>query len=89
MKLHWRMFIIWLYILYFPFDVNSNPFSFQQNKHLVSLSTCIEPCSTKIKNGNKKRETCGIVYKDFKCCLEYTKVKDGLIEYECLCCNKN
>ena len=23
------------------------------------------------------------------CCLEYTNIKDDLIEYKCLCCNKN
>ena len=28
-------------------------------------------------------------YKDFECCLEYTSVKDNLIEYKCVCCNKN
>ena len=24
-----------------------------------------------------------------KCCFEYTKFKDDLIEYKCVCCNKN
>ena len=45
----------------------------------------------KIKYGhnNKKSETCGIKYKDCGCCLEYTNIKDDLIEYTCLCCNKN
>ena len=38
---------------------------------------------------NKKCETCGIKYKDCDCCLEYTNVKDNLIEYKCLCYNKN
>ena len=28
-------------------------------------------------------------YKDCKCCLEYTNNKNDLIEYKCLCCNKN
>ena len=28
-------------------------------------------------------------YKDCKCCLEQTNVKDDLIEYKCLCCNNN
>ena len=37
---------------------------------------------------NKKRETCGIKYKDCECCLEYKNVKVDLIEYKCLCCNK-
>ena len=45
----------------------------------------------KLKYGNdhKKCETCGIKYKDRECCLEYTKIKDDLIEYKYLFCNKN
>ena len=38
---------------------------------------------------DKKWETCGIKCKDCECCLEYTSVKDNLIEYKCLCWNKN
>ena len=36
----------------------------------------------KIKYGhhNKKRETCGIKYKNCGCCLECTNIKDDLIE---------
>ena len=37
----------------------------------------------------KKCETCVIKYKNCECCLEYTNVKDDIIEYKCLCCNKN
>ena len=37
----------------------------------------------------KRCETCGIKYRECKCCLEYTNVKNILIEYKCLCCNKN
>ena len=46
---------------------------------------------TKCKFGhdNKKYETCGIKYKDCKCWLEYTNVKDDLIVCRCLYCNKN
>ena len=46
---------------------------------------------TKCKYGyhNKKYETCGMKYKDCQCCIEYTNVKDGLIEHKCFCCNKN
>ena len=36
-----------------------------------------------------KRETCLIEYKDCDCFLEYTCLKDDLIEYKCLCFNKN
>ena len=38
---------------------------------------------------NKKCGTYGIKYKHFECCLEYTNVKDELIEYRCLFCDKN
>ena len=34
-------------------------------------------------------KTCKIKYKDCDYFLEYTKFKDDLIEYKCLCCNKN
>ena len=37
----------------------------------------------------KKCETCRIKYKDWDYCLEYINVKDDLIEYKCLCYNKN
>ena len=40
--------------------------------------------NTMIKNVN-----CGIEYKYCGCFLVYTNVKDYLIEYICLCCNKN
>ena len=38
---------------------------------------------------NKKCETCGIKNKDGECCLAYTNVKDDLLEYICLCCDRN
>ena len=36
-----------------------------------------------------KGGTCGIKYKDCKCCLEYTNLKDDLILYKYLCCHRN
>ena len=38
---------------------------------------------------DKKCETCGIRYKHWNCFREHTNFKDDLIEYKCLCCNKN
>ena len=38
---------------------------------------------------NKKCVTCGIKYKDCECCVECTNVKDDLILFKCLCCNRN
>ena len=40
----------------------------------------------KCKCGLYGKKSSGIKYKDYKCCLEYTNVKDGLIEQKC---NKN
>ena len=37
----------------------------------------------------KKCETCRIKYKYCNSFLEYINIKDDLIEYKCLCCNKN
>ena len=37
----------------------------------------------------KKCETRGIKHKDCECCLEYTNIKDDLIQCKCLCCNKD
>ena len=46
---------------------------------------------TKFKYGHddKKCKTWGIKYKDCDCFVDYTNFKDNLIEYKCLCCNKN
>ena len=43
----------------------------------------------KYENIDKKFETCGIRYKDCGCFLDNTDFRDDLIEYKCLCCNKN
>ena len=37
----------------------------------------------------KKCESCGIKYKYYDYLLEYANFKDDLIEYKCLCFNKN
>ena len=37
----------------------------------------------------KNKKTGGIKFKDCECYLEYTSFKDDLVEYKCLCCNKN
>ena len=41
------------------------------------------------EHDDKKYETCGIKYNYCDFFLEYTNFKDDLIEYKCLCCNKN
>ena len=37
----------------------------------------------------KKMEACGIKYNNCECFLECVNIKDDLIEYKCLYCNKN
>ena len=36
-----------------------------------------------------RHDDCGITLDVCNCFLEYTNFKDDLIEYKCLCCNKN
>ena len=53
------------------------------------LSEGIHGIKCKYRHDNKKCETCGIKYKCCDCFLGYTNFKDDLMEYKCLCCNKN
>ena len=54
-----------------------------------NLSEGIYRIKCKFGHDDKKCETYGIRYKYCNCFLEYTIFKDDLIEYKCLCCNKN
>ena len=54
-----------------------------------NLSERIHKIKCKFGYDNKKCRTCGIIYKNCDCFLEHTNFKDNLIEYKCLCCNKN
>ena len=74
------------YILQF---IDSARFMASSLSNLVSnLSEKIHRIKCKFGHNDKKSETCGIKYKYCDCFLEYTKFKDDLIEYKCLCCNK-
>ena len=42
-----------------------------------------------IDNGSEDKKAKGIKYNYYDCFLEYTNFKDDLVEYKCLCCNKN
>ena len=53
----------------------------------LSQGICRIKC--KFRKDDKKFETCGIKYNYCNCFLEYTNFKDDLLEYKCLCCNKN
>ena len=54
-----------------------------------NLAEGIHKIKCKYEHDNKKCQKCGTECKDCECCLEYTNVKDDLIECKCLCCNKN
>ena len=53
-----------------------------------NLSEGIHTVKCKYGHDDKKCETCKIKYRYCVCVLEYTNVKDDLLEYKCLCCNK-
>ena len=53
-----------------------------------NLSEGINRIKCKYEHDEKKCETCGIKYKYCNCFFEYMNLKDDLIEYKCLCCNK-
>ena len=61
----------------------------------TSLSNLVDNLSKEIHikckfgHDDKKWETFGMKYKHCNCFLEYTVFKNDLIEYKCLCCNKN
>ena len=54
-----------------------------------NLAEGIQKVKCENEHDNKTRKTCRIKYKDCKCCLDYTKVKDDLILSKCLCCHEN
>ena len=55
-----------------------------------NLSEGLHRTKYKLEHGDiKKCETCGIKYKYCEYFLEYTNLKDDLIEYKCLTCNKS
>ena len=54
-----------------------------------NLSEWIHRIEFKYENDDKKCEMCTIKYTYCYYFLEYTNMKDDLIEYKCLCCNKN
>ena len=54
-----------------------------------TYSEGIHRMKCKFGDDDKKCQTCGIRYKYCNCFLEYKTLKDDLIEYKCLYCNKN
>ena len=54
-----------------------------------NLADGIHEIKCKYGHDSKKSHTCTVRYKDYDWFLEYRNVKDNLIAYKCLCCNKN
>ena len=54
-----------------------------------NLSEWIPKIKCKYGHNDERCETCRIKYKYCNCFLEYIYFKEDLIEYKCLCCNKN
>ena len=54
-----------------------------------NLSEGIHKIKFKYRHNDKKCEICRVKCKYCHCFLKYTNVKDDLIKYKCLCCNKN
>ena len=54
-----------------------------------NLFEVIHKIKCKFGHDDKKCETCGINYKYWDWFFEYINFKDDLIQYKCLCCNKN
>ena len=64
--------------------INSARFMVSSLSNLVNnLAEGIHKNKCKYGHYNKTSETCGLKYKNCECCLEYTKVKDGLIVFKC------
>ena len=75
------------YILQF---IDSTKFMARSSSNLFNnLSEGIHKIKCEHGCNDKNCETCRIKYKYCHCILEYTNFKDDLIEYKCLCCNKN
>ena len=56
---------------------------------VYKLSEGIHKCKCKYGHNDKECESCGISYEVRDCFLEYTNFKDDVMEYKCVCCNKN
>ena len=59
------------------------------SNHVNNLSEGIHRIKCKFGHDDKKCETCRIRCKYCNCFLEYTNFKHDLMEYKCLCCDKN
>ena len=54
-----------------------------------NLSEVIHKIKCRYEHDDNNYDTCRIKYKYYGCFPDSTDLKDDLIEYKCLCCNKN
>ena len=77
-------------ISYISHFIDSARFMASSLSNLVNnLFVRIYKIKCKYRYDDKKCEAWWITYKVWEWFLEYTNFKDGLIEYKCLCCNRN
>ena len=75
------------YLLQF---IDSTRFMASSLSNLVNnLFERIRKIKCKHRHDDKNCETCRIRYKYCDCFFEYTNFKEDLMEYKCLCCDKN
>ena len=55
----------------------------------ILLIILLKDINMRYEQDDEKCDTGGMKYKDCDCCLEYINVKDDLIKYKCIYCNKN
>ena len=75
------------YILQF---IDNASFMASSLSNLVNnLADIIHEIKWKYRHDNEKCKTCRIKYKFWDCFIEHINFKDDLIEFKCLCYNKN
>ena len=78
-----------IYVTYYNLLIKQD--LWQAHHRILSkhFSEPIHRIKCKYRHDDKKCEICGIKYKYCECFLEYTNLKDDLIECKCFFCNKS
>ena len=78
-----------IYLVYTQF-IDTTRFMASSLSNIVKKSSKgIHKIKCKYRHNDKNCKTCGFAYEVGDCFLDYKDFKDNLIEYKCLCCNKN
>ena len=78
-----------IYLTYYGILIAQDFMASSLSNLVNNLSEGIHRIKCKFGHNDKKCETCRIKYKYCDYFLEYTNFKADLIEYKCLCGNKN